>query len=190
MNYDLIVIGTSAGGIDALKQILTKLNNPNNIPIIVLQHISTSGHSYLASILNSYSRVKTLEVEDKMPITKNHIYVPAPNYHVLMEKNWTFSLNVEKRVSYARPSIDVLFESVADACHEHVIALLLTGANHDGANGMKVIGQKGGYTIVQSPDSAYASEMPESALKVMEPDYVGALSDIKQHLEEILINDI
>lgn len=190
MKYDLIVIGTSAGGIDALKKLLTKLNNPNNIPIIVLQHISTSGHSYLASILNSYSRIETLEVEDKMPIEKSHIYVPAPNYHVLMEKDWTFSLNVEKRVSYARPSIDVLFESVADACHDSVIAILLTGANHDGANGMKVISEKGGYTIVQSPGSAYASDMPDSALKVIEPNYVGTLVDIKMHLEEILLNDI
>lgn len=186
MDYELIIIGTSAGGIEALREIVSNLDNPKELPIIILQHMSTKGPSYLSSILNSYSRKPTFEVEDKMEIKKGHIYVPAPNYHMLMEKDWTLSLNVEDRVSYARPSIDVLFESVADACHERVVALLLTGANHDGANGIKCISDKGGYTIVQDPETAYASEMPKSALRVMQPNFIGSIKEIKLHLEALI----
>lgn len=186
MPYEIIIIGTSAGGIDALKELLSMLSNPHKLPIIVLQHISPNGPSYLSSILNSYTGIVSYEVEDKMKIEDNHIYVPAPNYHLLMEKDWTLSINVEERVAYARPSIDVLFESVADACYDKVIALLLTGANHDGANGLKVIQDKGGYTIVQDPESSYSNEMPISALKIMTPDFVGSIKEIKKHLEELI----
>ncbi len=112
--YEIIVIGTSAGGIDCLKELLPRINKPLEIPIIVIQHLQATGVSYLPSILSDCSGIKCFEAEDKMDIVDGYIYTPAPNYHLMMEKDWTLSLNVDDRVSYARPSIDVTFESVAD----------------------------------------------------------------------------
>jgi len=186
MKYTIIVIGTSAGGLDVLKILLSGLRNPNKLPILILQHTSPSNENYLTTILSDISGLPAYEVEDKMPIRDGCIYTPAANYHMLMEKDWTLSLSVEPRVAYARPSIDVLFETVADACKDRTIGILLTGANHDGANGMKVIKDKGGYTIIQDPKDAYAKEMPEAALARISPDYLGSIYEIKNKLEQIV----
>lgn len=186
MKYKIIVIGTSAGGISALKLLLAGLANPNKLPILILQHVSPKGDSYLPSIIRSASGFKAYEVEDKTSIQPGCVYTPAPNYHMLMEKDWTISLTVEARVSYARPSIDVLFESVADTCKDKAIGIILTGANHDGAYGISCIEKFGGYTLVQDPKTAYASAMPSAAIKQITPDFVGNIEEIKRHLELII----
>ena len=142
----------------------------------------------MPSILAHVTGHNIKEVEEKEELKNGWIYIAPPNFHVLIEKDGTMSLSVEKRVAYARPSIDVLFETAADAYRDKLIGVLLTGANHDGASGMKCIKDMGGYTIVQKPETAYASEMPKAALDLIEADSVLRLEEIGKHINQ-LIND-
>lgn len=184
--FNACVIGTSAGGLEALKSILSKLENSLTCPIIIVQHLSPRYESYLPEILNQCSKIPVVEIEEKEDIQDHYIYVAPANYHVLIEKDFTFSLTTGKRVSYARPSIDILFETAADAYKENLLGLLLTGANHDGATGLKRIHDQGGYTLVQDPKSAYAKEMPESAIKLFRPNQILELDKIGYELNKIL----
>ncbi len=186
MGYNAVVIGTSAGGIDALKSVLSNIKKPLLLPIVIVQHLSPRHESYLPSILTHFTGHKVKEIEEKEKIHGGIIYIAPPNFHVLVEKNGTLTLTVEKRVSYARPSIDVLFETAADAYRNELIGVILTGANHDGANGLKCIKFYGGYTIVQEPLKAYASEMPRAAIKKSMPDIILPLDEIGAHLNKIM----
>jgi two-component system chemotaxis response regulator CheB len=183
--YEAIVIGTSAGGLEALKYILKHLDKPCELPIIIVQHVSPYHESYLASILSSTGH-RVYEVENRQLIESGYVYVAPPNYHVLIEQDYHFTLSVDKRVSFARPSIDVTFETAADAYKSSLIGIVLTGANHDGADGIMEIKRRGGHCIVQDPLDAYASEMPKYALISIEPDYVGDLQAISQYLNHLL----
>lgn len=185
MDYEILVIGTSAGGIEALKVLFEHLTVPMGMPIFVIQHLQPGAHSYLPEILSRASGLKAFEAEDKMPVRDNCIYTPAPNYHMLFEKDYTISINVSERVSFARPSIDVTFESISDALKDRVIGVLLTGANHDGAKGLMTIQKNGGYTIVQEPKDAIAEEMPRAALKIMKPDDVLTIEEIAVRINEL-----
>lgn len=186
MNYDILAIGTSAGGIDAMKVLMPLLDWPLGIPVLVIQHLQPQSTSYLPEILTQLTGIRAVEAEDKMTVEDDRIYTPAPNYHLLMEKDWTLSLNVEERVAYARPSIDVTFETMADAVKDRCIGVILTGANHDGANGLKAIKEAGGYTIVQSSEEAFAREMTDAAIKRAEPDAVLKLSEIAEQVNRLL----
>lgn len=190
MKHSLLLIGTSAGGIEALKHIINKLPNPFPIPIIVVQHLSSKFESYLPLILENISGIPCKEVEDKDRLMENTIYVAPPNYHVLVEKNFTLSLSTEKRVSYARPSIDVTFETAADAYKNELVGILLTGANSDGAKGMEMIHTYGGLTVIQDPETAYAKEMPLSALRLFQPDYCLDIREIRQLILEITEREV
>lgn len=176
--FNAIVIGASAGGFEALNYIINSLHKELSTPIIVVQHLSPNFDSKLANILNKISHMNVKQAEDKEVILNNHIYVVPPNYHLLVEKDFTFSLSSDEKVNFSRPSIDVLFETAADAYKNSLIGILLTGANADGALGLKKINDYGGFTIVQSPSEAYAKAMPESALKLFTPNKVLSLHDI------------
>lgn len=186
MAYDMIAIGASTGGIDALKALLPRIEHPVSVPIVVVQHLEPRSASYLDQILAGFVGLKGHEAEDKMPLVPGHLYTPAPNYHLMMEKDWTLTLTVDKKVCYARPSIDVFFESAVDALKESLIGVLLTGANEDGACGMRAIHEAGGYTIVQSPEEAACSEMPGSAIKLCPPRAVLTLNQIAERLNDLL----
>ncbi len=184
MEIKAIVVGTSAGGLEALKTLLAIVRKPLNVPIIVIQHLSPHHDSYLPKILG-LSGHEIDEVCDKLRI-ENKVYIAPPNYHVLIEKDFTFSLTVEDRVSYARPSIDVTFETASDAYNDGLLGILLTGANHDGAKGLKTIKENNGYTIVQDPRYSYANEMPLAALKVMKPNEVLDIEAIAHKINELV----
>lgn len=186
MRFAAIVIGTSAGGIEALKTVLQKIKHPLKLPIVIVQHLSPRHESYLPSILASVTGHNIKEAEEKERLENGWIYIAPPNFHVLIEKDGTLSLTVDKRVAYARPSIDVLFETAADAYRDKLIGVILTGANHDGASGMKCIKDMGGYTIVQNPETAYASEMPKSALELITPDAILAIEEIGTRIDELM----
>jgi len=189
MDYEAIVIGTSAGGIDALKTVLSQIEMPLSIPIIIVQHLSPRHKSYLPSIISQVTGHNAKEIDEKETLVSGWIYFAPPNFHILIEKNKTVTLTVEKRVSYARPSIDVLFETAADTYRDKLIGVILTGANHDGAKGIKCIDSYGGYTIVQSPDTAYADEMPKAAMGMIDPNEVLSLIDIGKHLNQLIKNN-
>lgn len=183
--YKAIVIGASAGGFDALNYIFKALPKHITTPIIVVQHLSPNYDSKLASILNEIVHMNVKQAEDKETILDNHIYVVPPNYHLLVEKDFSFSLSSEEKINFSRPSIDVLFETAADAYRQTLIGILLTGANSDGAIGLQTINKLGGYTIIQSPSEAYAKAMPESALKLFTPNQILNLKEIVATVSEI-----
>ena len=185
MNYQAIVIGVSSGGMNAMKLLFSGLPVDFSIPVIIVQHISSLSNNNWINILNKMSCLNIKEADEKEKIEKGNIYVAPPNYHLLIEKNKTFSLTIDGRVNFARPSIDVLFESAADAYKTRLIGVILTGANGDGTIGIKRIKESGGLTIVQNPLTAEAAYMPASAIAAGKPDYVLPLEDIADLLIKI-----
>jgi two-component system chemotaxis response regulator CheB len=147
-------------------------------PIIIVQHISPNSGNLWINLLNDKSNLYIKEADEKEKIERGIVYIAPPNYHLLIEKDKTFSLTIGERVNYARPSIDVLFESAADAYKNELIGVVLTGSNNDGAEGIKRIHDCGGLTIVQNPETAESAYMPASAIAVMKPDYILPLREI------------
>lgn len=182
--YKAIVIGVSSGGMNVLKTLLPALPGDFHLPVIIVQHVSPSSDNYWIGILDKMCRLKIKEAEEKESIEKGFIYVAPANYHLLIEKDYTFSLSVDKRVNYARPSIDVLFESAAEVYKDELIGIILTGSNHDGSMGLKKIKEAGGLTIVQEPSTAESPFMPASALKTTTVDHSLSIHEIIQLLTE------
>ncbi len=178
MSYEAIVMGVSAGGLEALKTILPALPENFVVPIIVVQHRNERTDEFLVTYLDRMCKLAVREPEDKEPIRAGHVYIAPGGYHLLVELDKSFSLSEDARVNYSCPSIDVLFESAADAFASGVIGVVLTGANSDGANGLKAIKEKGGIAIVQDPATAEAKTMPQTALAATTPDHVVALNEM------------
>ncbi|HBV87188.1 MAG TPA: chemotaxis protein CheB [Desulfosporosinus sp.] len=188
MKYDILAIGGSAGGINALKKVLHNFRYASEVAIIIIQHLSPSSKSYLRTIVSGMIHMNVYEIEDKMQIKRGTVFIAPPNYHVLIEKDGMFTLTVTEKVCFARPSIDVTFESIADTFGESAIGMLLTGANQDGGQGLKLIREAGGYTIVQNPNTAEAREMPEYAIKHADPNEIIGLEEIGSRLNQIIIS--
>lgn len=159
-----IVVGTSAGGLNALGKLISGINFRLNVPVMIVQHSSSSGEHLLPPILQEFTGMPVLEAEDKMEILPGHIYIAPPNYHLMVEDDGTLSLSTDKKVNYSRPSIDVLFESAARFYRKGLVGIILTGANNDGAAGMVAIAEYDGLTIAQDPETAEFPYMPEAAI--------------------------
>ena len=178
MNYEAIVIGLSSGGMNALKIMFSLLPADFKTPIIIVQHISPRSENQWISLLNDKSNLLIKEADEKEKIEPGIVYIAPPNYHLLVEKDKTFTLTIEERVNYARPSIDVLFESAAEAYKSKLIGVILTGSNNDGTNGLKRIQEYGGLTIVQDPGTAESAFMPACAIAAIKPEYILPLEEI------------
>ncbi|MFV5685036.1 chemotaxis protein CheB [Flavobacterium sp. GB2R13] len=178
MQYEAIVIGVSSGGMNALKIIFSSLPVDFNTPIIIVQHLGAHSDSQWIKLLNKKSLLDLKEADEKEKIEKGKIYIAPPNYHLLIEKDKTFSFTIDERVSFARPSIDVLFESAAEAYKNKLIGIILTGSNHDGTGGIKRIKELGGLAIIQDPKTAESPYMPKSAIAAIESDYILSLENI------------
>ena len=165
MRYELIVIGASWGGLGAVGAILARLPRGFSVPMAVAQHRGpSSSDEALAAALAAYSAVPVRSVEDKDPIPDAGVACLAPaDYHLLVEPG-RFALSLEEKVRHSRPSIDVLFESAADAYAERLIGLVLTGANADGAAGLRRVRDHGGLGLAQDPATAERPEMPRAAI--------------------------
>jgi two-component system chemotaxis response regulator CheB len=161
---EAVVIGASAGGIDALSAILPGLPANFPIPIIVVTHLPADRRSLITEVFQAKCSLTVKEVEDKEKPAGGTVYFAPPDYHVLVEPDGRLSLSSEEAVMYSRPSIDVLFESAADAFGEYLLAIVLSGANSDGTRGLRAVVDCGGTAIVQLPSTAFAAEMPEAAL--------------------------
>lgn len=185
MMYKAVVIGASAGGIKTIASILSSVKKDFSIPIIVVQHISPNVEHHITEYFNSLCQLTVKEADDKEEIKPGFVYLAPSNYHLLIEKNFTLSLSIEERVNYARPSIDVLFETAADAYREKLIGIILTGANSDGSKGLKTIKDYGGITIVQDPKTAEFSAMPMAAAKLINVDYTFSTEEIGKFLNWI-----
>jgi len=168
-----------------MKVMFSLLPKEFNTPIIIVQHISAQSENLWIKLLNDKSNLFIKEADEKESIEHGKVYIAPPNYHLLIERNKTFSLTVDERVNYARPSIDVLFESAAEAYKNKLIGVILTGSNNDGTNGMKRIKECGGLTIVQDPTTAESAYMPASAIAVVQMDYILTLENIMKLLIKI-----
>jgi two-component system, chemotaxis family, protein-glutamate methylesterase/glutaminase len=176
--YELICVGASWGGLDAVGRLLADLRAGIDLPVVVAQHRhSSSTPGGLADLLRLRIKRPVVDAEDKMPIERGKVYIAPPDYHLLVEKG-SFALSVDERVQFARPSIDVLFETASYAYGAGVIGVILTGANEDGAAGLATIKQRGGVAVVQDPAGAARSTMPEAALAVTVADAVLPLEEI------------
>ena len=164
LDIEAIVIGASAGAIAALTHLLPPLPPDYPLPILVAVHIPPDQPNSIPALLQTKCHVTVKEAEDKEPIRPGTVYVAPPDYHLLVEEDRHLSLSNEEPVSFARPSIDVLFESAPDVYGKHLLALVLSGANHDGTRGACAVIKAGGTVLVQTPESATARMMPESAL--------------------------
>ena len=170
--YHAIVIGVSYGGFNALQCILPVLPENFPVPVIIVQHIGPESDSYMISCLNEVCKINVKEAEEKEKLKPGVIYFAPANYHLLIEDNLTFSLAADGKINFARPSIDVLFESAAFALGPRVIGVILTGANSDGSMGLKIIKDNGGLAVVQDPQTAAAEIMPQAALEVIDADTI------------------
>jgi len=180
--YELICVGASWGGLQAIGQVLSDLPDDLDPPIVVAQHRHPqSVEGALAELLALQTTRPVVDIEDKLPIEPRSVYVAPPDYHVLVERG-SFALSLEDRVQFARPSIDVLFESAADAYRERLVGVILTGANEDGAAGLRRIKQRGGVAVIQDPAQAVRRSMPDAAIAATVADAVLPVEEIGRFL--------
>ena len=182
---DAIVVGASAGGVEALLKIFAPLARGYRLPIITVLHVPDERRSQLAEVFTTRLSIPVKEADDKESLVPGTMYFASPGYHLSIEADQTFSFSQEERVFHSRPSIDILFDSAADVFGPRLAGVLLTGANNDGAQGLARVKQCGGFTVVQDPKTAQARTMPEAALTLHTPDYLLPLHDIGLLLVEL-----
>jgi two-component system chemotaxis response regulator CheB len=181
-DFDLVAIGTSWGGLDALSRLLPELPADFGAAVAVVQHRAPGSQGTLEELLGERTPLELVELEDKTPVRPGCLYVAPADYHLLVEREGHFALSTEGRVQYSRPSADVLFETAADAYAERLAAVVLTGANADGAAGLVLVKAHGGTVIVQDPEEAEMPSMPRAAIAAAEPDAVLPLAGIAEFL--------
>jgi len=186
--YELIVIGCSLGGMHALQSILGALPKDFCTPIVVAQHRHKKSNEGLPEYFRRSTQFKVVDAEDKEWIKPAHVYLAPADYHLLIERTGErgeLHLSVDEAVRFSRPSIDVLFESAADAYGRELIGVVLTGANEDGARGAKRIKLRGGLVVVQDPATAEAPQMPAAVVETVDVDQILPLDGIASFLTEV-----
>lgn len=184
VGYDLVVVGTSWGGLAALKTLVGALPASFRMAVTLVQHRHKDSDHVLRALLQECSHLIVCEVEDKMPLEEGHVYVAPPDYHTLVEPGH-FALSTEAPVRFSRPSIDVTFNSAADAYGHRVVGVVLTGANQDGASGLQRISELGGLAIIQDPKTAESPAMPAAAQKAVPRARIMSLPRIGEYLSTL-----
>lgn len=182
--FEAVVIGASAGAVETLSQLLPALPQGFALPIIIVVHLPPDKQSVMVELFQPKCGMEVCEAEDKAPIKPGTIYFAPPDYHLLVERSKHLSLSTEEVVLFSRPSIDVLFETAADAYGPALIGIILTGANHDGAHGLKAVQDAGGAVLVQQPGLAYTSVMPQAALDACEHAQALSIEQIALYLQK------
>lgn len=180
--YQTLMIGTSSGGLRALSILLPLLPTTLPLAVIVINHRMETPDTYLTEYLNTICNLPVQDAEHLAPIISGNIYVAPPGYHLLVTNDFCFNLSVDARVNFSRPSIDVGFETAAEAYGPSLIGIILTGANSDGAAGLDMIKKMHGYTIAQDPSDAEYSVMPTAAINATKVDFIGSLAQIAQKI--------
>lgn len=186
--YELVAIGCSMGGMAAMEQIFSVLPEDFPVPIVVAQHRYRTSGEALPNFLRRHSKLSVVDADDKQWIQPGHVYLAPADYHLLVDRGGELSLSIDAAVAFSRPSIDVLFESAADAYPGGVIGVVLTGANADGARGAKRIKERGGFVVVQDPQTAESAEMPQAAIDATRVDRILPLNRIGPFLVELCRN--
>lgn len=182
---EAVVVGASAGGVEALLTVFAHLPPAFELPVVVVLHLPERRPSELPVVLEHRLRRPVREARDKAPVERGLIYVAGPSYHLSIEQDRSFSLSLEPRVHFSRPSIDLLFDSAADAYGPALTGVLMTGASEDGARGLAAIREAGGRTVVQDPAEAKIATMPEAALALFRPDHILTLHGIGKLLADL-----
>lgn len=181
VGYDLVVVGTSWGGLAALRTLVSGLPGGFMMAVTLVQHRHKDSDHLLRTLLQERSALEVCEVEDKMPLQRGRIYVAPPDYHTLVEPGH-FSLSTDAPVRYSRPSIDVTFGSAADSYAHRTVGIVLTGANADGAEGLRRISERGGLALVQDPATAESRSMPAAAVKAVPRARVMQLEELASYV--------
>ncbi|HOZ86167.1 MAG TPA: chemotaxis protein CheB [Bacteroidia bacterium] len=168
----VLLIGGSAGSLEVLLKVFPKLSKDLLFPIVVVLHRKSGSDSSLSELFSTRTSLIVKEIEDKQTLLPAHIYIAPADYHVLFENTRLLSIDFSEKVNYSRPSIDVTFESAAEILGNHLVALILSGANADGALGLKKVKQNGGLVAVQDPATADSAYMPLQALLAVTPDAI------------------
>jgi len=182
--YAVVAIGTSWGGLAAMTKLLGALPPDFSIPIVIVQHRSKDSERLLVHLLQDATDLTVCEINDKDPLTPGTVHLAPANYHVMVDEG-EFSLTVEEPVRFSRPSIDVMFTSAADTYGPKAIGVVLTGANEDGARGLKDIVRHGGLALVQDPKTAEIPVMPQAAIKAVPTAEILRLEAIPRRLIEL-----
>jgi two-component system chemotaxis response regulator CheB len=182
--YEIIVVGTSWGGLLALSELVDGLPEALRLPLVVVQHRHRESDHLLAALLQDHTALSVCEVEDKTPVVPGSVYIAPADYHLLFEGD-TFALSTDAPVRYSRPSIDVSFESAADAYAERAVGVVLTGANADGARGLRRIVDRGGLALVQTPATAESPAMPAAAIQFVPRARVMTIPEIATALSAL-----
>jgi two-component system chemotaxis response regulator CheB len=183
--YDAIAIGASTGGVDALGELLPALPASLTAAVMIVMHIPPQRDSLLPQIFREHCALPVHEADPREPIRPGHVYFAPPDYHLLVEADRTWAISRDAPVHYSRPSIDVMFETAAWCYGSRLLGILLTGANEDGARGMRAILDAGGETWAQSPDTALARVMPQSAIAAGGAEHVLSLSQMARRLQKL-----
>jgi two-component system chemotaxis response regulator CheB len=180
----IVVVGTSSGGLEAIQFLLSKLEKNFQAPMVIVQHRRKDSDSGLCRFLAGRCELPVVEPHDKDAIQDGHVYLAPHDYHLLIEEG-SFALSVDRPIAFARPSIDLLFETAAESYGDRVIGMILTGSNKDGARGLAKIKALGGLTVVQDPVYASYPEMPRAALDACNPDFVLPLEKMVPLLDQL-----
>lgn len=181
----VVAIGTSAGGMRALQALLSNLPGAFPWPILLVQHLHPEQKTHLAEILQRSTKLTVQMAQAGDRLAPDHLYIAPPSHHLTLAADRTLSLNDDPAVHFSRPSIDILFKSLAAVCGEQAIAILLTGSNTDGADGIQAVKAQGGLTIAQSPASAEARRMPQAAIDTGAVDQILDLAAIADYLVQL-----
>jgi len=163
-SYEIVVVGTSWGGLHALGTLVKELPADFGLPVVIVQHRHRESNHLLSTLLQERTALNVCEVEDKTPVAPGNVYIAPADYHLLVERGY-FSLSLDAPVRYSRPSIDVTFVSAADTYGARAVGVVLTGANADGSRGLRRIADRGGLAAIQDPDTAESRAMPAAALR-------------------------
>jgi two-component system chemotaxis response regulator CheB len=175
--YEIVVVGTSWGGLSALRELIVGLPATLGVPVVVVQHRHRQSDHLLTTLLQDETPLCVCEVEDKAPMMAGNVYFAPADYHLLVE-NGFFSLSMDEPVRFSRPSIDVTFQSAADAYGARAVGVVLTGANADGAQGLRRIVSRGGIGFVQLPATAESPTMPQAAITAVPEARVLTIAEI------------
>ena len=183
---EAVVIGGSAGALNVVREILRALELPARAPVVIVLHLPPRSPDGLAELLARECAFKVKQAEDKEPLEPGTVYLAPPGYHLLIESHRSFALSGDAPVHFSRPSIDVLFESAADAYGSGLLAILLSGASADGAAGLQEVSVAGGFTAVQAPSSAESETMPSAALHLFEPTFIWTPDELARELPRMI----
>ena len=182
---DVVVMGCSAGGMNALRVVLAGLSDAFAVPVIVVCHTGSDDVATFCDLISAATGLPVVEAREREQPVPGVVHVAPSGYHLLIERDGRFALSVDERVAFSRPAIDVLFDTAAVAFGDSLVAVVMTGANSDGAAGLKRIRARGGIAIVQDPADAYAAAMPIAALETAGADYCVPLDEIAPLLNRL-----